>query len=82
LERVPILDNVAFGKDLMDHLLVGFTGFGLSADSPLEVTRENKLLIVNLEAGEGEPPLHEVIQQKAQELAEIVEVEAKEETKN
>jgi hypothetical protein len=82
LERVPVTDSVALGKDLMDHLLVGFTGFGTDADTPLPVTRENKLLIVNLEPGEGEKPLHEVIQDKARELAAIVEAEEKEQAKN
>jgi len=82
LERVPVVDNAEFGKDLIDHLLVGFTGFGMSADEPLEVTRENKLLIISLEPGTGEEPLHEVIQNKARELAELIAAEAKEETKN
>lgn len=82
LERVAIVDEVGLGKDVMDHLLIGFGGFGMSQDKPLEVTRENKLLIVNLEPDDGEPPLHEIIQKKAQELAEIVKAEAEEDAKN
>jgi hypothetical protein len=78
LERVPVVDNEAFGRDLIDTLLVSFAGVGESADKPLEVTRENKLLLCGLEPDPGEPSLLEVIQERAKALAAAIDVEQKE----
>ncbi len=82
LERVPIMNAEEFGKDIIDYLVVDFSGVGLSPEQPLEVTRENKLLLLSLEAGEGEDSLSDAVQRKARELSEVVEVEEKERTKN
>jgi len=84
--RIGELDNTALGQDGMDYLLVGFTGFIGEDGKVLDVTRENKLLIANLETGEekdGEPvKMADIIHQKSQELAKVEAVEEKEETKN
>jgi hypothetical protein len=65
----PNLNNVGYGEDLIDHMLVGFTGFGLLSDKPLAVTRANKLLVVSLEPAEGEKSLVQVLFDKQIELA-------------
>lgn len=82
--RIPESNNKAIGEDVIDYLLVDFSGIGSSQDQPLEVTRENKLIVAGLKEDGPDGPvfLSEVIQKKAQELSEAVEVEAKEDAKN
>lgn len=83
--RIPEMDNGVIGRDVIDHLLVSFSGIGTSVDSPLEVTRENKILVASLkldESNEDSGHLSDVIQQKAQELAEAVEIETAAQEKN
>lgn len=83
--RIPEMDNGVIGRDVIDHLLVSFSGIGTSVDSPLEVTRENKILVASLkldESNEDRGHLSDVIQQKAQELAEAVEIETAAQEKN
>ena len=82
LERVPIVNAEEFGKDIIDYLVVDFSGVGMSPEQPLEVTRENKLQLLSLEPDEGEDTLSEVVQRKARELSEVIAVEEKERIKN
>jgi hypothetical protein len=85
LDRIAVTDDNAVGEDVVDRLLMDFTGFGSAPSEPLPVTRENKILIASLkEKVAGKEPVYfsQVIQEKAQELAEIFEVEEKALTKN
>lgn len=63
------LNTFGYGEDLIDHMLVGFSGFGLPSKDPLAVTRANKLLIVSLQPGEDEKTLVQVLYDKQLELA-------------
>jgi len=85
--RIAEVNNRGVGEDVIAHLLVDFSGLGLTPDEPLEVTRENKLLIAGLKVEEGENGgrpvyLSDIIQAKAKELAAVVEFEEKEQAKN
>lgn len=83
--RVAETDNSGIGKDIIDYLLVSFSGIGTSASTPLEVTRENKIIVASLALNANDEEgghLMDIIQRKSQELSEAVEIETAEQEKN
>src|SRR5574337_232885 len=72
LQRVPVPDYNALGEDLIDHLLVSFSGVGSAKDKPLEVTRENKLLLARLEPHKGEQSVQKKVLETAHSLEAAV----------
>ena len=82
LQRVKIVDFKTLGEDVMDHLVVSFSGVGSAKDAPLEVTRENKLLLADIDPGKGEKAILEVMYETARSLSSVVKAEAEAEIKN
>lgn len=80
--RVPMINMRALGEDVIDHLLVSFSGAGKTKDEPLEVTRENKLLLGSVEPLEGEEKIGDVVFRISNKLAASIEAENEAEIKN
>lgn len=87
--RIPFRspdDETKIGEDVIDYLLADFSGIGESETCPLEVTRENKLIVAVQEVGKNDDGevihVSDIIQEKAKELSAIVKREEKAVEKN
>lgn len=82
LVKVETFDDEAITADLADYVLEDFEGIGEAPDKPLEVTKENKLLVMDIPSLDGEISIADFVFEKARELAAVSTKEYEELEKN
>ncbi len=82
MERVESQNIEALGEDILDHLIVDFSGVGSSKDKPWPVDRKHKLKLASIPVFKDEIPLWKAIQEKAKDLATAIKIEKEVEIKN